>query len=74
MTLTGVKKHVSVLEQAGLVRTRKVGRVRTCGLGDSRLTEVAAWIETYRRLWAGRFDALEQIVEDLKQRETEDEH
>jgi len=72
MTLTGMKKHVGVLEQAGLVTTEKVGRVRTCKLGLSRLAEATAWLEDYRRLWAARFDALDQIVEDLKQRETVD--
>ena len=72
MTLTGMKKHVGVLEQAGLVTTQKVGRVRTCQLGRSRLAEETAWIEEYRRLWAARFDALDQIVEELKQRETSD--
>src|SRR5580692_5822683 len=69
MTLTGMKKHVGVLEQAGLVTTRKVGRVRTCKLGLDRLAEETAWIEDYRRLWASRFDALDQIVDELKQRE-----
>jgi DNA-binding transcriptional ArsR family regulator len=72
MTLTGMKKHVGVLEQAGLVTTQKVGRVRTCKLGLSRLAEETAWIEQYRRLWASRFDALDQIVEELKQKETFD--
>ncbi len=72
MTLTGMKKHVGVLEQAGLVRTQKVGRVRTCKLGRSRLAEETAWIEEYRRLWASRFDGLDQIVEELKLRETSD--
>ena len=72
MTLTGMKKHVGVLEQAGLVTTEKVGRVRTCRLGVSRLAEETAWIEDYRRLWAARFDGLEQIVEELKQKETSD--
>ena len=69
MTLTGMKKHVAILEQAGLVTTQKVGRVRICTLGLGRLTEETAWIEEYRRLWASRFDALDQIVEELKQRE-----
>ena len=69
MTLTGMKKHVSVLEQAGLVATRKEGRVRTCTLGSSRLEDEAKWIETYRRLWAARFDALDRIVEELSQQE-----
>ena len=66
MTLTGMKKHVGVLEQAGFVTTRKVGRVRTCRLGQARLEEEAAWIERYRQLWATRFDALDRVVEALK--------
>ena len=67
MTLTGMKKHVGVLEQAGLVTSEKVGRVRTCRLGRRRLEEEAAWIEGRRRLWEARFDALDKVVEDLKQ-------
>ncbi len=69
MTLTGMKKHVSVLEQAGLVVTQKVGRVRTCKLGRRGLDDEAAWIERYRQLWEMRFDALDLVVEDLKRRE-----
>src|ERR1041384_8256746 len=71
MTLTGMKKHVSVLEQAGLVTTEKVGRVRTCKLGLRRLEEEAAWIERYRQVWAARFDALDKVVEELKRRSEE---
>jgi DNA-binding transcriptional ArsR family regulator len=70
MTLTGMKKHVGVLEQAGLVTTEKVGRVRTCKLGRRRLEEEAAWIERYRRLWAARFDELDTVVEELTRKET----
>ena len=69
MTLTGMKKHVGVLERAGLVTSQKVGRVRTCKLGLRRLEEEAAWIEGYRQLWAARFDALDKVVEELKQKE-----
>jgi DNA-binding transcriptional ArsR family regulator len=69
MTLTGMKKHVGVLEQAGLVTTQKVGRVRTCKLGRRRLEEEAAWIEQHRKLWNARFDALDEIVEDLNRKE-----
>lgn len=69
MTLTGMKKHVSVLEQAGLVVTEKIGRVRTCRLRDGGLEAEAAWIERYRQRWALRFDALDDIVEDLRQRD-----
>ena len=72
MTLTGIKKHVSILEQAGLVTTEKVGRVRTCKLGPRRLKEEAAWIERYRQLWNARFDKLNNVVEDLKRREKVD--
>lgn len=70
MTLTGMKKHVGVLEQAGLVTSEKVGRVRTCRLGGSRLEEEVAWIEQYRQLWTARFDALDQVVEELKRKES----
>ena len=69
MTLTGMKKHVGVLEQAGLVTTEKVGRVRTCKLGSRALDEEAAWIEGYRRLWAARFDELDTVVEELKRKD-----
>jgi DNA-binding transcriptional ArsR family regulator len=69
MTLTGMKKHVGVLEQAGLVTTEKVGRVRTCRLGLRRLEEEAAWIERYRQLWDTRFDELDKVVEELKSKE-----
>jgi DNA-binding transcriptional ArsR family regulator len=72
MTLTGMKKHVGVLEQAGLVTTEKVGRVRTCKLGLRRLEEEAAWIERYRGLWDSRFDELEKVVEELKLKEKMD--
>ena len=69
MTLTGMKKHVGVLEQAGLVTTRKIGRVRTCSLGVRGLEEEAAWIERYRQMWAERFNELDKLVEQLKQKE-----
>src|SRR5213083_353834 len=64
MTLTGMKKHVGVLERAGLVATEKVGRVRTCKLGSRRLEEEAAWIDRYRQLWGARFDELDKVVEE----------
>jgi DNA-binding transcriptional ArsR family regulator len=73
MTLTGMKKHVAVLEQAGLVTTEKVGRVRTCRLGLLALEEEAAWIEWYRKIWDARFDELDKLVEELKSREKIDE-
>src|SRR5450755_2294577 len=69
MTLTGMKKHVGVLERAGLVTTQKVGRVRTCKLGPSRLSSETAWIERYRQLWDARFDELDKVVLELKRKE-----
>jgi DNA-binding transcriptional ArsR family regulator len=67
MSLTGMKKHVGILEQAGLVKTEKKGRVRTCKLGSYRLDSEMAWIERYKGIWDRRFDALEIIVQELKQ-------
>lgn len=68
MTLTGIKKHVSMLERAGLVTTKKVGRVRTCTLGPRRLDAETAWIDSYRKLWDERFDALSDVVEKLQRK------
>ncbi len=65
LTLTGMKKHVGVLEEAGLVTTEKVGRVRTCTLGPRRLEEVTAWIDGFLKLWDARFDALDEVVAEL---------
>ena len=72
VSFTGMKKHVGVLEQAGLVTTEKVGRVRTCKLGLPGLEEEAAWIERYRQLWDARFDELDKVVEELKRKEKVD--
>jgi len=72
MTLTGMKKHVEVLEQVGLVTTEKVGRVRTCRLGSRRLNEETAWLEKHRQLCEARFDALEDVVEEMKRKEKSD--
>ena len=72
MTLTGIKKHVGVLEQAGLVSTEKVGRVRNCKLGPRRLEEEGAWIERYRQLWDARFDELDNVIKELKRKEKTD--
>ncbi|GFE79505.1 transcriptional regulator [Steroidobacter agaridevorans] len=69
MSLTGMKKHVGVLEHAGLVTTEKIGRVRTCKIGPRRLEEEMAWIDKYRQLWAARFDELDKVVEDMKRKE-----
>lgn len=72
MTLTGMRKHVGVLEEAGLVVTEKVGRVRICRIGACRLEDVAAWIESYRQLWDARFGELDQVIEELKRKEQSD--
>ena len=72
MTLTGMKKHVVVLEQAGLVTTKKIGRVRTCRLGPRRLEAETAWLERYRQRWDERFDALDAVVEELTRKEKGD--
>ena len=69
MTLTGMKKHVAVLERAGFVATEKVGRVRTCSLGSRSLEAEAGWIEAHRKLFEDRFSALDKIVLELKQEE-----
>jgi DNA-binding transcriptional ArsR family regulator len=69
MTLAGMMKHVGVLEQAGLVTTEKVGRVRTCKLGARRLEEETAWLERHRQHWQSRFDVLDRFVEELERKE-----
>jgi DNA-binding transcriptional ArsR family regulator len=68
MSLTGMNKHVGILEQTGLVKTEKIGRVRTCMLGSCRLASETAWIERYKETWDKRFDALEIVVQELKQK------
>ena len=74
MTLTGMRKHVSVLELVGLVVTEKIGRVRTCRIGARRLEDVAAWIESYHQIWDERFGELDQVIEELKRKEQSDGH
>ena len=69
MTLTGMKKHVEVLQRAGLVVTQKAGRVRTCTLGTHGLKAEAEWIEAHRKLFAARFDALDELISEMKQEE-----
>jgi len=66
MTLTGMKKHVSVLEDAGLVQTKKVGRVRTCSLGKRSLTAEAAWIAKYQQMLEAQLDSLGEFLERTK--------
>ena len=70
MTLTGMKKHVQVLQLAGLVVTQKVGRVRTCKLGERGLKAEAEWIEARRKLFDARFEALDELINEMKQEES----
>ena len=70
MTLTGIKKHVQVLEQAGLVVTQKIGRVRVCKLGERSLQAEAEWIEAHRQLFEARFEALDEIISELQQEDS----
>jgi DNA-binding transcriptional ArsR family regulator len=74
MTLTGMRKHVRVLERADLVTTEKTGRVRTCRLGPGELSEEMAWMERYRQLWSSRFKELDAVVEELQRKEKVDGH
>lgn len=67
MTLTGLKKHVHVLETAGLVTTEKVGRVRHCRIGPRRLDDEAAWIAAYRRSVEARLDRLGEFLERTRE-------
>ena len=69
MTLTGIKKHVRVLEDARLVTTEKVGRVRTCSLGPRPLDAEAVWIGMYQEMLEARFDRLAQLLEETKEEE-----
>ena len=73
MTLTGMKKHVGVLEQAGLVTTKKIARVRRCQLGPRRLEEEMVWLERYRQRWDERFNELDKVVEELTRKEKSNE-
>ena len=73
MTLTGMKKHIGVLERAGFVTTEKVGRVRTCRIGPRRLEDEMAWLERYRQLCEARFNELDRVVEDLQRKEDDNE-
>ena len=66
MSLTGLKKHVQVLEQAELVTTEKRGRTRHCHLGPRQLDDASRWIESYRRAWDGRFDRLQEVLDQRK--------
>jgi DNA-binding transcriptional ArsR family regulator len=63
ISLTGMKKHLRVLEEAGLVRSEKVGRSRRCELGPKRLDDVRAWIDDYRQMVEERFDRLEELLD-----------
>lgn len=68
MTLTGMGKHVRILERAGLVATEKVGRVRYCRLGARRLEDAATWIDEYQRLWDARFRELDAVLDEMQRK------
>ena len=70
MTLTGIKKHVQILEGAGLLTTHKEGRVRSCKLGPRRLEDETAWIRSYRQMLDEQFDHLEAFLERTKGRQS----
>jgi DNA-binding transcriptional ArsR family regulator len=72
MTLTGLKKHVSILEEAGLVTTEKVGRVRRCKLGPRQLDDVDKWMARYRSMLNERLDHLEKFLERTKENDDAD--
>jgi DNA-binding transcriptional ArsR family regulator len=63
MTLTGIKKHVGILEEVGFVTTEKVGRIRSCRLGPRRLDDEAAWMERHKHMVEARFDRLAAFLE-----------
>jgi DNA-binding transcriptional ArsR family regulator len=66
MSLTGVKKHVRILEEVALVRTEKVGRARECSLGNRNLDDIERWIASYRQLSDGRLDRLGDLLDNEK--------
>jgi DNA-binding transcriptional ArsR family regulator len=66
MSLTGLKKHVRVLEDVELVTTEKVGRARRCTLGPRRLEDAQRWIETYRQMLEARLDRFGELLEQTK--------
>jgi DNA-binding transcriptional ArsR family regulator len=66
ISLTGMKKHVRVLEEAGLVATEKVGRTRQCSLGPQRLEDIQEWVEMYRRMLDERLDRFGELLEKRK--------
>jgi DNA-binding transcriptional ArsR family regulator len=65
MTLTAVKKHVAILEDAGLVATEKVGRVRTCRLGERRLTDEARWLDRFQAMVEARYQQLDAVLDAM---------
>lgn len=72
ISLTGLKKHVHVLERAGLVSTEKVGRARRCTLEPGELGEVERWIESYREMVETRLDRLAELIEQPEQESDDD--
>jgi DNA-binding transcriptional ArsR family regulator len=71
ISLTGIKKHVRVLEEAELVRTEKVGRTRQCSLGPGRLDDLEQWMGQYRRMLDERLDRFGELLERVEEAEDE---
>jgi len=66
MALPSFMKHIHMLEDTGLIRTSKAGRVRTCEVNRDRLAAVGGWLDEQRAIWEGRTDRLEQFVTEEK--------
>jgi DNA-binding transcriptional ArsR family regulator len=64
ITVTAVAQHLAVLEQCGLVKTQKVGRVRTCRIESAGFDALSGWIAEHRTLWERRLDALGEVLDD----------
>jgi DNA-binding transcriptional ArsR family regulator len=74
MTRFGVMKHLNILEEAGLITTRKVGREKRHYLNPAPIRDVAAWVEPYRRFWDERMDRLEDLLRELQEKEPHNDH
>jgi len=69
MTLSAVVQHLKVLEEAGLVKSRKVGRVRTCSLEMGAIAQLESWISERRRFWEQQYDQLEAYLAESAPKE-----
>jgi len=74
MSLAAVSKHLRVLENAGLVRRRRRGRVHSLKLQAAPMKQASQWIEEYRRFWEERFDRLDEYLKNLQTKEKKHDH